>query len=122
MLPKFKPGALAPRAAGAIAAVVALGLAPASAQNNTSAADAYQAGVDLGRTLHHSWECTGSGVYHEGCLDGIDESRFDREADQALDGSGSDAKPADPAPLLSPPSGMFHDPFSKPDESQPPNN
>lgn len=121
MMPKLNSVAFA-GAMAALAAPLALGLAPAFAQNDTSLADAYRAGVDLGRTLHDPRQCTGHGDFYDGCVDGVTESRFDQEADQALDGELRDAKPAEPQPLLSPPPGMFQDPFSKPGDSAPPNN
>ena len=106
-----------------LSAAVALGPMPAIAQNGTDGATSYAAGVDLGRTLNDPRECTGSGNYRDGCVDGVTEHRFDREADQALGSDfGSDAKPAEPAPLLSPPPDLFHEPLSKPDDGAPPNN
>ncbi|HTT83235.1 MAG TPA: hypothetical protein VMF67_07125 [Rhizomicrobium sp.] len=101
---------------------VALGPAPALAQKiDTDPTDAYQAGVDLGRTLYDARQCTGSGEYRQGCADGVEESQFDRQADQALGSDASDQKPQQPAPLFSPPDGMFQDPFSKPSDDGPPN-
>ena len=103
-------------------AAVAAGFTPALAQNDSGPGGTYRAGVDFGRTLHDGRQCTGSGDYHQGCLDGAQESQFDRQADQAMDSVAGDAKPDQSAPLLSPPPDMFHDPFSKPGDSQPPNN
>jgi hypothetical protein len=122
MMLKLKSIALVLGATGALTAGVALGSAPALGQNTSDNADSYQAGVDLGRTLTDPRQCTGSGVFHGGCVDGVEESQFDRQADQALDSDVSDTRPAEHAPLLSPPPGMFRDPFSKPDGSAPPNN
>jgi hypothetical protein len=99
-----------------------LGAAPALAQKDSNGAYAYRDGVQLGRTLRDARQCTGSADYHQGCMDGVQESQFDREADQALDNATSDAKPADHTPELSPPSDLFPQPFSKPDDGQPPNN
>jgi hypothetical protein len=122
MMAKRKSAALAFGAMCALAATLAFGTAPALAQTASSGADSYKAGVDLGRTLLDARQCTGSGDYRDGCVDGVQESQFDRQADQALDSTVSDAKPAEHPPLLSPPPDLFHDPFSKPGESGPPNN
>jgi hypothetical protein len=123
MMLKFKWLVPDAGAIGAAALAVALWSAAALAQNSSDSADSYQAGVDLGRTLTDPRQCPGSGVYHGGCMDGVQEHQFDREADQALDSvTSSDAKPAEHAPMLSPPPGMFQDPFSKPGDTQPPNN
>jgi hypothetical protein len=122
MMPKLRWVVPGFGATGAAAMAVALWCAPAVAQNNPDNADSYQAGVDLGRTLTDPRQCPGSGIYHGGCVDGVQEHQFDREADQALDSDVSDAKPAEHAPLFSPPPGMFQDPFSKPDNGEPPNN
>jgi hypothetical protein len=119
---KLTSVALAFGVAGALTATVVLRSAPAFAQDDPIGAEAYRAGVALGRTLHNSRECGGSGDYHQGCVDGVEESQFDREADRALRSDTSDAKPYERAPLLSPPSGLFHDPYSKPGDSGPPNN
>jgi hypothetical protein len=54
-------------------------------------------------------------------VDGVQESEFDREADEAIRSGTFDAKPSGRAPLLAPPPGLFQDPYSKPGESQPPN-
>jgi hypothetical protein len=106
----------------ALAAAVVLGAAPAFAQDDSNGAYAYRDGVKLGRTLRDPRQCTGSGDFYGGCVDGVQESQFDREADQAMDAVTSDAKPADHAPVLSPPADLFQQPFSKPDDGQPPNN
>jgi hypothetical protein len=120
MIAKRKSAALAFGATGALAALVAFGPARAFGQTS-SGADSYRSGVDLGRTLFDARQCTGSGDYRQGCVDGVQEHEFDRQADQALDSELSDAKPAEHQPLLSPPPDMFHDPYSKPGESGPPN-
>lgn len=117
----LKSVALALGATGALTVAVALGSAPAFAQNDPNGADAYMAGVDLGRTLHNSRQCGGGGDYHQGCVDGVLESQFDREADQALSSGTFDAKPSGNTPLLSPPPGLVQDPSGKPSDSQPPN-
>jgi hypothetical protein len=113
--------------AGILASVAALAPQMAVAQSNPnpnpSDATTYAAGVDLGRSLLDPRQCTGSGEFRDGCVDGVTESRFDKEADQALGSDfGSSAKPAAPAPVLSPPPDLFHDPLSKPDDGTPPNN
>jgi hypothetical protein len=104
-----------------LGAAVALGSAPALAQDAKNGAEAYRDGDMLGRTLHDPRECGGSGEYHGGCVDGVQESEFDREADEAIRSGTFDAKPSGRAPLLAPPPGLFQDPYSKPGESQPPN-
>jgi hypothetical protein len=108
---------------GSVALAVMPVVSPAFAQNDPNGAQAYAAGVKLGRTLHNPQQCADSaGDYHQGCLDGVEESRFDLEADQAMDSATGDTKPADRAPVLSPPPDLFPQPFSKPDNGQPPNN
>ena len=109
-------------AAGAVAAALMSWSAPALAQTAQNGGEAYRDGVRLGRTLFDARQCTGSGDYHIGCVDGVDESRFDREADQAMDTVTGDAKPAANGPLLSAPPDLFHQPFSKPGDGTPPNN
>ena len=118
---KSRSIALALGMTSVLGAAVALGSAPTLAQEAQSGAEAYRAGVKLGRTLRDPRECGGSGDYHGGCVDGVEESQFDREADQALSSDTMDAKPPERAPLLSPPSGLFQDPYSRPGDSQPPN-
>jgi hypothetical protein len=122
MMLKSRPVMPALGAMSALAAVVMLGAAPALAQSDSNGAYAYRDGVQLGRTLRDARQCTGSGDFYGGCVDGVQESQFDREADQALDSATSDARPADHAPALSPPPDLFQQPFSKPDDGQPPNN
>jgi hypothetical protein len=95
----------------AIAALVTAAPAPAFAQTASGSAASYGAGVDLGRTLHDPRQCTGSGDFRQGCVDGVTESRFDQEADQAFDSAFSDPKPVQPAP----------NPPGKPGDSAPPN-
>ena len=121
MMAKSRSIALALGVTSVLSAAVALGSAPTLAQDAQSGAEAYRAGVKLGRTLHDPRECGGSGDYHGGCVDGVEESQFDREADQALSSDTIDAKPSERTPLLSPPPGLFQDPYSKPGDSQPPN-
>jgi hypothetical protein len=110
----------------ALTMAVAVMPAPALAQNEAgktpNVADSYSAGVYLGRTFLDARQCTGSGDYHQGCLDGVEESQFDRQADQAMDSIPGEAKPAEAQPILSPPAGMLQDPFGKPADSGPPNN
>ncbi len=100
----------------ALGAAVLLGAAPSFAQNDSSGGQAYAAGVYHGRTLHDPRQCTGRGDYRQGCLDGVEESQFDREADQAMDSATGDTGPARhmPSPPPVPP--------SKPSDGQPPNN
>jgi hypothetical protein len=100
---------------------VALGSIPALAQENPNGAEAYGAGVKLGRALNDPRKCTGGGDYYQGCEDGVQESQFDREADQLLDSDTRGTKPPERAPLLSPPPGLFQDPYSKPGDGGPPN-
>jgi hypothetical protein len=114
---KFKTLMFAFGATGSVFAA-----APALAQDNMSSAEAYRDGVHLGRGLQNAGQCTGSGDYRAGCIDGVQESQFDREADQAMDSIPDDSKPAPQAPLLSPPAGLFQPPFSKPDDGGQPNN
>ncbi|HEY3637565.1 MAG TPA: hypothetical protein VGK90_05380 [Rhizomicrobium sp.] len=106
---------------GAICAL-ALTSAPVLAQKTSDPADSYMAGVDFGRTLLDARQCTGSGDYHAGCVAGVEESRFDREANQALDSTVSDEKSDGSKPAVSAPADMFQDPFSKPGDAAPPNN
>jgi hypothetical protein len=116
---KFKFAAFALCVSGILSMAAAVGSAPAFAQDSHDAADAFSAGVKLGRSLKYPRLCGGSGDYYEGCVDGVQESEFDREADQALDSELSDSQPPASAPLLSPPSGMFQEPFSKPGDTPP---
>jgi len=97
------------------------GSPPAFAQDSRDAADQYSAGVKFGRSLKDPRLCGGIGDYYEGCVDGVQESQFDREADQALDSDITDAKAPAKTPLLSPPAGMFQAPIGKPGDMQPPN-
>ncbi|HEX4160231.1 MAG TPA: hypothetical protein VHY79_17330 [Rhizomicrobium sp.] len=106
----------------AIGAVAAGAMPWAALAQSDSAAEAYAAGVKLGRTLQDASQCTGSGEFRGGCFDGIQESQFDRQADQAMDRVTDDTRPAERTPLLSPPPDLFHQPFSKPDDGRPPNN
>jgi len=117
----FKSAALAVCMSGILSMAAAVGSAQAFAQESHDGADAFSAGVKLGRSLADPRLCGGSGDYYEGCVDGVQESQFDREADQALDSDVSDAKPPPKTPLLSPPAGMFQDPYSKPGDPPPPN-
>src|SRR5690348_211402 len=68
----------------ALVAVVALSSVPAFAQDDPNGADAYSAGVKLGRTLNDPRKCGGGGDAYQGCVDGVEESQFDRDADKAL--------------------------------------
>jgi hypothetical protein len=104
-----------------LAFTAAPGAFPAFAQND-SPAETYAAGVKLGRSLQDARQCTGSGEFHGGCVDGVQESQFDRQADQAMDGVTGEIRPDQRAPVLSPPPDLFHQPFSKPDDGSPPNN
>lgn len=104
----------------ALAAIVTVVPAPAFAQTASSGAASYAAGVDLGRTLHDPRECTGSGDYRQGCVDGVTESQFDQQADQAMDSVVSEPKPAQPTPRSSPPLDV-QKPSSNPGGSAPPN-
>jgi hypothetical protein len=122
MLLKSRPAMLASGAMSAFAWAAMLGAVPALAQKDSNGAYAYRDGVQLGRTLRDARQCTGSGDFYGGCVDGVQESQLDREADHALDASTGDAKPADHATVLSPPADLFQQPFSKPDDGQPPNN
>ena len=112
---KFQSMILALGTMGAIAG------GPALAQTDFDA-QAYAAGVKLGRSLQTAAQCTGNGEFHGGCVDGVQESQFDREADQAMDAATSDPKPGERAPILSPPPDLFQPPFSKPDDGSAPNN
>ena len=110
-------------ATGILAAAIAFVPGVAIAQSDRTDAANYSAGVDLGRSLLDPRQCTGSGEFYDGCVDGVTESRFDRQADQALGSDlGSAAKPAASTPLLSPPPDLFHEPLSRPDDGTPPNN
>jgi predicted subunit of tRNA(5-methylaminomethyl-2-thiouridylate) methyltransferase len=115
---KFKLVTFALGATLAFAAVP--GAVPAFAQSD-SAAEAYAAGVKLGRSLQDARQCTGNSEFHGGCVDGVQESQFDRQADQAMDRVTDDTRPDQRAPALSPPPDLFHQPFSKPDDGSPPN-
>ena len=97
-----------------------VGFAPGSAQTASGGADSYSAGVDLGRTLHDPRQCTGGGDFHQGCVDGVTESQFDHEADQAFDSAFNDPTPAQQTPRSSPPPNV-QNPSSSPDASAPPN-
>ena len=99
---------------------VAAGSIPVLAQENPNGVDAYRAGVKFGRTLNDSRKCAGGGDYYQGCVDGVQESQFDREADQLLDSDHKDTQPAERTPLLSPPTGLFQDPYGKPGDGGPP--
>jgi hypothetical protein len=116
-----KSASLALCVSGILFIAGAVGLTRAYAQESHDGADAFSAGVKLGRSLTDPRLCGGSGDYYEGCVDGVQESQFDREADQALDSDLSDAKPPANAPPLSPPADMFQAPFSKPGDPPPPN-
>ena len=105
-------------ALGALCAVTAV---PALAQTDADA-QAYTAGVKLGRSLQDTRQCTGSGEFRGGCVDGVQENQMDREADQAMDAATADPKPGDGQPVLAPPPDLFQPPFSKPDDGRPPNN
>ena len=100
--------------------VVATWAAAAFAQDAQIGAEAYRDGVKFGRTLTDSRQCTGSGDYRIGCVDGVQESQMDREADQAMDATPGDSKPAEHAPALSSPSGQS--PSGNPDGGAPQNN
>jgi hypothetical protein len=117
----FKIAAIALCASGVLFMAAAAGSAPAFGQDSHDGADQYSAGVKLGRSLTDPRLCGGSGDYYEGCVDGVQESRFDREADQALESELSDTKPPAGAPLPSPPPGIFQEPFGKPGDRPPPN-
>ena len=112
---------LAPGVASALVAVVALFSVPAFAQNDPNGVDAYSAGVKLGRSLNDPRKCGGRGDAYQGCLDGVEESQFDREADQALRSDTSNWKSSKHIPSLSPPPDLFHDPYRKPGDGGPPN-
>jgi hypothetical protein len=121
---KLKSIALALGVTGALTAAVALGSAPAFAQDDADSSDAYGAGMAHGHTLDNPGECGGSGSYHAGCANGAEENRFYDEAGQAAQARRARTYYATPSgnfPLLSPPAGLFQDPYSKPGDSGPPN-
>jgi hypothetical protein len=121
---KLKSIALALGVTGALTAAVALGSVPAFAQDDTNSSDAYGAGMAHGHTLNDPGECGRSGSYHEGCVSGAEESQFDDQAAQAAQARRArmnDWTPSGNFPLLSPPPDLFHDPYSKPGDSGPPN-
>jgi hypothetical protein len=119
----FKSTAFALCASSILSVTSIAGLGQAFAQDSRDATDDFSDGVKLGRSLNDPRLCSGSGDYHQGCVDGVQESQFDREADQALDSQLTDTtRPEANAPVLSPPAGMFQEPFSKPGDPTPPNN
>lgn len=116
---KLKPVLLTFALTSVLVVVVATWAAAAFAQGVQIGAEAYRDGVKVGRTLTDSRQCTGSGDYRIGCVDGVQESQMDREADQAMDSSSADSVPVEHAPALSSPSGQSSS--GNPDDGAPPN-
>ncbi|HEY3791733.1 MAG TPA: hypothetical protein VGM09_07880 [Bradyrhizobium sp.] len=115
---KVKPALSAISATIFLAAVVVPWGAPALAQGGGSDAQSYAAGVKFGRTLFDARQCTGSGEYRRGCIDGVQESQSDREADKAMDSATGD--PAADKSQHTPPPDLFPQSFSRPDDGSQP--